>query len=325
MVKPFGIAMKPEKQIFDERDVIDFSQYMEETEHKHTVKDASIYVQGIIDHIHNPPPVRHSYMPWAKTKGRLQFRPGEVTVWGGENGVGKSLVTGQVALGLADQGLKVCIASFEMKPLKTLERMGRQFTGFNPHDQQIMGNDFEKGRMIEQYENFRDWTRGKLWLYDKQGTVRWPNVIAMAKYAARELRVQHVFVDNLGKCVQGEDDYNGQKEFVDQLCAVARDEDVHMHLVHHVKKPATNNAKPDKYAFKGTGAITDQPDNVIAVWRNRDERHIASETSADSQLIVCKQRNGDGWEGTIGLWYEKYSQQFLSEFGGTRLVFGGRQ
>lgn len=302
------------KQIITERDVIDFSQLEAETETRQTVKSAAIYVQGLMDQAETPIARSHRFMPWAKARGLIQFRRGEVTVWGGENGGGKSLITGQVALSLCAQDERVCVASFEMKPMRTLARMGRQFTGFAFDDEQILQSPTEKARMLEMYGDFRDWTKGKMWLYDKQGTVKWPNVCAMAKYAARELRCGHIFIDNLGKCVQGEDDYNGQKEFVDQVCAIARDEDVHIHLVHHIKKPASANAKPDKYAFKGTGAITDQPDNVIAVWRNKakERQSIRTASDPDTVLIVDKQRNGDGWEGEINLWYLPQSQQFVA-------------
>ena len=313
------------KQIFNEQDVIDFSAYMTESDHKQTVKSASLYAQGLIDHFDNPPPVRHRHMPWPKTNGLIQFRPGEATVWGGENGGGKSLITGQVGLSLAAQGEKVCIASFEMKPMRTIGRMGQQWTHFDLHDRAFADNDRERARVRDLYEQYRDWLKGKVWLYDKQGTVKWPNVIAMAKYAARELGCHQIFIDNLGKCVQGEDDYNGQKEFIDNVCAVARDEDVHIHVVHHVKKPSSPSAKPDKYSFKGTGAITDQPDNVIAVWRNKakERQQHPSRDEADTLLIVDKQRNGSGWEGEIALWYEPRSQQFLGTYDAVPMTFYG--
>jgi twinkle protein len=54
-----------------------------------------------------------------------------VTLYSGSNGGGKSLVTGQVAMGLIKQKQRVCIASFEMKPKRTLYRMLRQFAGEN--------------------------------------------------------------------------------------------------------------------------------------------------------------------------------------------------
>lgn len=300
-------------EIFDSGD-IDFDRYMQATEAKQRVKSASIYVQANIDRANNPQPSRHHLMPWAKTKGILQFRPGEVTVWGGENGSGKSLITGQVALSLCAQDTRVCIASFEMKPVKTVERMGRQWTHNSLFDSQIMSDPVERRALLERYDEFKHWTDGKLWLYDQQGTVQWRQVCAVARYAAQELRIQHFFVDNLAKCVAAEDDLNGQKAFVDELCAIARDEDIHIHLVHHLRKPSGTHGKPTKADFKGSGSITDQPDNVIAVWRNKTKERAANKTATESDtvLIVDKQRNGDGWEGEIHLWYLPHCQQFVS-------------
>ena len=155
--------------------------------------------------------------------------------------------------------------------------------------------------MVDLLEQFRDWTEGRMWLYDQQGTVSWKQVCAVARYCSKEKGITHFFIDNLMKCVAGEDDYNSQKAFVDELCAIARDYDIHIHLVHHIKKPATDDTKPSKYDFKGTGAITDQPDNVIAVWRNktkeknRRDKKLVSETDPDAMLIVDKQRNGE-WQ-----------------------------
>ena len=299
-------------------DDIDFQLYERETEAKQRVKSAKLYVQDLLERINAPKREKRVYMPWGKTRGLLQFRPGEVTVWGGPNGAGKSLVTGQVGLSLAAQEERICIASFEMKPTRTLDRMGRQWTKFSLHDDQIMADPTERREVLGLYEQFRDWTDGRLWMYDQQGTVSWKQVCAVARYCSKELGITQFFVDNLMKCVAGEDDYNGQKAFVDELCAIARDHDMHIHLVHHIKKPANEDALPGKYDFKGTGAITDQVDNVIAVWRNkrkerdRQAKKMVADTEPDTKLIVDKQRNGDGWEGVIGLWYDQQSQQFVA-------------
>lgn len=299
-------------------DEIDFAAYMEVTDHKQKVRSASEYVQALLDRLDSGVKEQQAFMPWAKTRDLIQFRPGEVTIWGGPNGSGKSLVTGQVALSLCAQKEKVCIASFEMKPTKTMERMGRQFTSFSLTDQ-AMQDPAIRQATAQMYMEFRDWTDSRLWIYDQQGTVQWQQVCAVARYCAQELGIKHFFIDNLMKCVAGEDDYNGQKAFIDALCSIARDENMHIHIVHHIKKPATDDQKPSKYDFKGTGAITDQVDNVIAVWRNKKKERAQQDgkpvdsAEPDSMLIVDKQRNGEGWEGNIGLWFEKGSQQFLPD------------
>jgi twinkle protein len=299
-------------------DDIDFSIYEQETEAPQNVRSASLYVQAMIDRARSPIREKRLYMPWGKTHRLIQFRPGEVTVWGGPNGSGKSLVTGQVALSLCAQDEKVAIASFEMKPIKTLERMGRQWTKQDITDPALLCDPVEQPLLMDLYEQFRDWTDTRLWLYDQQGTVHWKTVCAVARYCAKELGITQVFVDNLAKCVKGEEDYDGQKAFVDEACAIARDNAIHIHIVHHVKKPPNDDHLPGKYDFKGSGSITDQPDNVIAVWRNKKKERAKSseramlETKPDAMLIVDKQRNGSGWEGNIGLWYHGGSQQFIA-------------
>jgi twinkle protein len=299
-------------------DDIDFALYEQVTDHQQKVKTASLYAQALLDRMQSTHREKQLFMPWGKTHGLIQFRPGEVTVWGGANGNGKSLVTGQVAMSLCAQDEKVGIASFEMKPLKTVERMGRQWTKCSLNDGNALSDPDLRRQMIDQYEQFRDWTDGKLWLYDQQGTVQWKQVCAVARYCAKELGITQFFVDSLMKCVAGEDDYNGQKAFMDELCSIARDCNIHIHLIHHIKKPATDTQLPTKYDFKGTGAITDQPDNVIAVWRNkakeklRQSNKVFDEKAPDTLLIVDKQRNGEGWEGSIGLWYDPASQQFVA-------------
>ena len=299
-------------------DDIDFAFYERVTDHQQKVKTASLYVQALLDRMASPYREKKVFMPWGKTHQLIQFRGGEVTVWGGANGNGKSLVTGQVGLSLAAQDEKVCIASFEMKPTKTMERMGRQWTKLRLNDEVSLCDPDLRRQMVDHYEEFRDWTDGKIWLYDQQGTVQWKQVCAVARYCAKELGVTQFFIDSLMKCVAGEDDYNGQKSFVDELCSIARDCNIHIHLIHHIKKPATDSQMPSKYDFKGTGAITDQPDNVIAVWRNkkkeqlRQARKVFDDKEPDTMLIVDKQRNGEGWEGNIGLWYHAGSQQFTA-------------
>jgi twinkle protein len=303
--------------VFDD---IDFSEYEKETDASQKVKPASMWVHELIERIKSPVKQKRAVMPWRKTHAQIQFRPGEVTVWGGANGQGKSLVTGQVGLSLCSQGEKVCIASFEMKPIKTLERMGRQWSAFNVNDPAFYGSDAAMAQFVDLYGQFSDWTDGKLWLYDQQGTVTAKQVCAVVRYCAKEKGITHFFVDSLMKCVAAEDDYTGQKMFIDELTAIARDHQMHIHVVHHIKKPSDESHKPTKYDFKGTGAITDQVDNVIAVWRNkakekkREAGAMVSEAEPDALLICDKQRNGE-WEGQIGLWFDKTSMQYVGNPG----------
>ena len=304
-------------------DTIDFSVYLKETDNQTKVKKAKDYVEPLKQRLKVKEKIKVSYLPWPYTKDNFEFRKGEVTLWSGQNGHGKSLMTSQIALSVMGQDEKVCIASFEMKPITTMQRMARMWVGLNPFSPEFQGEDGVTA--IEQlYDQFGDWTDNRMWLYDQVGTADADIVIGMVRYCAKELQINHVFIDNLAKCIKAEDDFNGQKRFVDELTSVARDYGIHIHLVHHLRKPANENAVPDKHDNKGSGAITDLVDNVMLVWRNKpkeDDIKLNGEyadlkNDPDHYLLCRKQRNYEGsgeGEPTIKLWFLRDAQQYVAQ------------
>lgn len=309
-------------------DTIDFSAYFRETDHKTKVKPAYLFVEEAKERLHAQATVKHTYLPWEKTKQAFEFRRGEVTMWSGQNGHGKTLVTTQVVLSLMGQDEKACVASFEMKPHATVGRMVRMYAGTNPFSPEYQRDGMDA--LDSLYDEFGEWSKGRLWLYDQNGTANPETVLGMVKYCATELGITHVVIDSLMKCVANEDDYNGQKAFIDQCCALARDCDIHLHIVHHLKKPANEGAMPDKHDTKGTGAITDQIDNLFMVWRNKPKEDAARANKGgrteepDAFLLIRKQRNypgsGDG-EPAIKLWLERDSAQFKGDPGDPVMFF----
>lgn len=306
-------------------DTIDFASYMKDTDAKTKVKPASDFVQDAKDRLRSQARLKRTYLPWPKCNESFEFRRGEVTAWAGQNGHGKTDVTTQIALSIIGQGERVCVASFEMKPVTTIGRMVRMFAMTNPFSPEYQGDD-GLNVLDGLYDDFGGWTADRLWLYDQTGTARPDTVLGMVKYCANELSITHVFIDSLMKCVKAEDDYNGQKEFVDQLCALAKDCDIHIHLVHHLKKPAKEGEIPDKHDTKGSGSITDQIDNLFMVWRNKPKEDSLKangsssnkRTEPDSYVLCRKQRNYEGnadGEPIISLWRHRDAGCFVANEG----------
>ena len=310
--------------MFLNNDNIDFGQYMEETDHKQKIKQARLWVSELEEELVNPPVDRSVPMPWSSTKDTFAFRPGEVTVWAGANGGGKSLMTGQVALGLVKQDQKVLIASFEMKPKVSVKRMIRQFAGKSLDSANYHQTPDEQKR--DAFGRFKIFAGERLWFYDQQGTVNSKQMAAVCRYAAVEMGIQHVFIDSLMKCVSGEDDYNAQKAFIDELTAIARDHDIHIHLIHHIRKLANDEARPSKSDLRGSSSITDQVDNVLILWRNKAKEHAIQQNKnvdlalPDAMLLCEKQRNGEA-EEWYEFWYHGDSQQFLDRQGSLPMGF----
>ncbi|MEB3211290.1 MAG: DnaB-like helicase C-terminal domain-containing protein [Leptolyngbyaceae bacterium] len=288
-------------------DDIDWNRYMQDSEPAARVRPASAYRDLVVERFENAGKPNGALLPWAKTHEHFAMRPGELTVWAGINGHGKSLLLGHVMLGLMQQEQRCMIASFEMRPEVTLHRMCRQASqGLRPTLQFI--------------DAFHRWTDSRLWLYDQQGQVDPLRIIAVLRYCHERLQMRHVVIDSLMKCIRGEDDYNGQKNLLDTLTSVARDTGMHVHLVHHSKKREDESKAPGKFDLKGSGSISDQADNVMIVWRNKkkqmDMQHGDGDPDAPDAMLVCeKQRNGE-WEGRIALWFDAASQQYIGAAGG---------
>ena len=312
-------------------DEIDFAAYLTETDHTQKVRPAADFLQVAKDRLRTQARAKRTYLPWPKCNQSFEFRKGEVTVWAGQNGHGKTDVTTQIALSLLGQEEKVCVASFEMKPVTTIGRMVRMFSGTNPFSPEYQSED---GHAVldSLYDDFGGWTTGRLWLYDQTGTARPDTVLGMVKYCAQEKGITHIFIDSLMKCVKAEDDYNGQKDFVDQLCAIAKDLNVHIHLVHHLKKPPKEADMPDKHDTKGSGSITDQVDNLFMVWRNKPKEDARKamgdksnkQTEPDAYLLCRKQRNYEGsddGEPSIRLWRHQDAGQFVADPGARAQFF----
>jgi twinkle protein len=305
---------------------IDVEKYLKNNDVGQKVRIVSDWLDEITENYINPPVNDNAKMPWTKTQDDFSFRLGEVTLYAGGNGGGKSLITGQIALHLIKQKRKCVIASFEMKPTSTIHRMLRQFAG------EFIDDPLTKDR--EKYikgltQRFNQFAGEHLYIYDQQGSTTPNQTIAMARYCAVELGIEHIFIDSLMKVCNAEDNFNEQKYFVDELTALARDHNVHIHLIHHIRKLQSEEVQPGKYDIKGTGAITDQVDNVFLMWRNKQKENRKrngekyEEDLPDAYLMCEKQRNGEAQE-MYGLYYHQSSQQFIETWGGATMDFDNR-
>jgi twinkle protein len=93
---------------------------------------------------------------------------------------------------------------------------------------------------------------------------------------------------------------------------LSREHNIHIHIVHHVRKGQSENDMPGKFDARGSGTIVDQVDQVITVWRNKKKEemmrnpvnHAEWQEKPDCILSVDKHRHGE-FEGLIGLWYNR--------------------
>jgi len=281
------------------------------------IKPASEYLSKVLDRIDGTnDDVSGDRMPWQKSWNILRLRASELSIWTGFNGHYKSMLLNFIMLDVM-QFRRVLIISPEMQPEETLYRMCLQ----------AAGNNNPPAPFVRQ---FTRWTDGRFWIYEQADSIKVDVIKAVIRYAAIELEINHIVIDSLMMCgTDGNDSHASQtqeKVFVRDLVSLAKDHNIHIHLVAHARKSqARDESKaPGKQDVLGSGHITNLAHNVFSVWWNvpRHEKLEGDLSDVDRKkfeqkpeilLTCCKQRNG-WWKGKLCLWLND-GLQFLESQG----------
>lgn len=229
----------------------------------------------------------------------FEFRLGELTVWTGYNGHGKSLMLNQVLIGVMDQGERICVFSGEMTPERQGKRMAKQLGGVD--------------RPTPQYlDAMCEWLRDRIWLFALVGNASIDRLITVFSYAFKRYGIRHFVIDSLmmtDVLEDGSGAMTSQKEAMRKLTAFARGTGVHVHLVAHPRKGQDEARAPGKMDVSGSANITNAADNVFSVWSAQKEEGQQDDTP-DSILELFKNRNGEIQHRKLALYFNRACMQF---------------
>jgi len=274
------------------------------------LRRAGEYSDDVVQSFVNPLEMQGMTLPWPKTHGNVRLRQGEVSVWAGINGHRKSTLLNQVAL-WASASETVGIASFEMPVMGLVRLMCTQASGRRDPSEAWV-------------RDFIQWLDQRMWFYDRLGSVP-PIEVLGAIHALSEEGCKLIVVDSLSMC-RVSDDMERERLFMSELVSLAKALDLHVALVHHVRKPQSGGDEhiPSRFDVKGNGAIVDLAQNLFICWADKRRANLERlqsmgasldakdleylEKSCDQKLIVAKQRHGE-FEGGIALWHHT-SRQF---------------
>lgn len=254
--------------------------------------------------------------PFGRLRGKLYFRPGEVTIWSGATGAGKSQILSHCVVDFVAQGSRVCVSSLEMKASQTLRRMVKQTLNADRPTEPAIGKALA-------------WLDRGLLLYERVGKEGVDGLLEIFDYARAKYGCDQFVIDSFMRLGIAADDYKAQEQAMFRLVEWTIDRNVHLHLVAHARKSGGDRTGAlETEEVKGAGEITFNAFNVLTVWRNRkveDAVHNAPTDEARQDaaakpgvlLNVAKQRNGD-FEGKVGLWFDQDTYRYRStdELGG---------
>lgn len=225
-------------------------------------------------------------LPW---EFPFRVRMGELTVWTGIEKSGKSTLLGFVLVGLLEQGERALLASYEVKPVKSLKKLSRQAFGGLLYDKRVLdriqaqaGRTPEGLSAEEQRVNYTAECRGKaletfgwlsrnLWLYDHVGIGNWRELGDDIRWARRRYGITQYVIDNFMRLGIAKDDYAQQADAITFFTALAMELGIHIHVVvHQNKSEGHKGGAGGKRSVSGAFEIIANAHNIVEV--QRDEK-----------------------------------------------------
>lgn len=257
----------------------------------------------------------------------IGFNPGELSIWSGSNGSGKSSILSQIAIECVDKNFRCAIFSGELEACRVLDWMALQAAG----KRHTEGTQYENYYRVPDdiKEKIDKWLDGKFFIYNNDYGTKVENVLRAIKECIDKQGINMVIIDNMMSLdlagASGEK-YEKQTSLVLALCALAKQSNVHIHFVAHPRKSIGFLRKTD---ISGTADITNAADNVFIVHRvNADfKRTIKQDLGLKDEtpllkfsnvIEIAKNRDLGISDEFIGLYFEKESKRFLNSMNGQK-------
>lgn len=251
----------------------------------------------------------------------MGFNKGELSVWSGSNGCGKSSLLSQMAIESIDSGRKVALYSGELRSDRVMNWLHLQCAGKKNVNTTQYDNYFTVPGSIRMKIN--QWLETKLYVYNNDYGSKVEAVVAAVKNCIEQNNIDIVIIDNLMSldmsAVAGER-YEKQTNLVLALTDLCKLKNVHIHFITHPRKTMMFLRKND---ISGTADITNAADNVFLVHRcNTDfkkgiKEHLGVKDDSpilryDNVIEVCKNRDLGISDEFIGMYFEKETKRFLN-------------
>lgn len=249
------------------------------------------------------------------------FRGGELSVWTGKRGEGKSTWLGQVLNEAVNQNKRVCVYSGELpegqfKSTMIVQAAGPDYVAPVP-DQRTGRTEYTVRPDV--MNRINEWWRDRFLITDiKQANAHdEDNILRLFEYAYRKYGCDVFLVDNIMTAQLSREREMGlwraQSAFTQRLSSFAKKNGTHVHLVAHPRKTGERGVSADDVA--GTADITNLADNVFSVERVPEER-VEAEGCSTRIKIIKNRRNGA--REVIALQFEETSRRFYESGGNPR-------
>lgn len=246
------------------------------------------------------------------------FFAGEMSLWSGKAGVGKSTLLGQLLLDAVDQGHSVCAYSGELdkdqfRDWIYLQAAGPQHVTYSADPvtgKKVAHADALADRQIS------EWLGDRFWLFYLEVNTRHSpeGILGQFEYCRMRYGADVFLVDNVMtvdfRDVRDRDFYRAQSDFGLTLATWAKRHNAHVHVVVHPQKQVPDNINEITLEhISGAADLTRAANNVFFLGTHAAETK-AGGLAAKPILKILKNRRY-GARGTQWLDFDKRSRRYF--------------
>lgn len=266
----------------------------------------------------------------------IGFKRGMVSVWTGKRGCGKSSLLNMLILNAAQNGYKSALWTGELtgdvvKQWLYLQAAGKQF------NHRMGGTDYFVTDM-RIADRIDPWIDQYFWLFNNKYGDNFSQIEEQIRQLVREHGIDMVLLDNLMVLdirMLDENKYDRQAVMVQRLEDMAKELNIHIHLVAHPHK-SIGYIRIDN--ISGSGDISNKADNIFIMSRvNNDFRASAPEyldrfefdevlrSGCTNVVEIAKFRaKGTLMGSLVKLWFEEESNRLKNDIA-ENVIYGWNQ
>lgn len=260
-------------------------------------------------------------LPFPKTHGRFLCRPGDLTIWSGDSGSGKSQILSYCVPWWVKHGSVLCAASLEMPAPWLFNRMVKQAGGVSMPSRDYID------RCMRWYAGNNE-ARGELLVYDLVGKANLEELLDVFTYARMKYGADQFIIDSLMRLGISKTDLDAQEQAIYQLMNWTLSQGVHVHLVAHNRKPQSEGQHQGQHGVAGAMEIAANACNQMEVVRLRSVERVKEKEASGRELsekeqqmlerpgvlLHCNKQRHGGWEGLIPLWFDNESLRYRGTY-----------